>query len=346
VKTILSEGSLLAGRYQLGPLLGVGGMGEVRAGRDLRLGRDVAVKVLRADLAARPEVRRRFEGEGRAAARLCHYHVVTVYDVGEQDGLPYLVMERVAGPSLAEEMLRGPMNPARVRRLGTDVLAALQAAHAVGIVHRDIKPGNVLLTTYGAAKVTDFGIAKAIDEGTTSGVDLTEAGQVIGTVAYMAPECLAGEPAAAASDLYSVGVILHEALTGRRPYPGAGPALGDTDPALAAAIERALAARPQDRHPGAADMAAALRSAPGDPTVAVEASPTSVLTVPPASPPRRRRTAPLAVAALVGGILALVAAGVLADGRSTPPPATTQPPDTQAPSPLSDALDRLDETLR
>jgi serine/threonine-protein kinase len=345
---------LLAGRYQLGPLLGAGGMGEVRAGRDLRLGREVAVKALRGDLAARPEVRRRFEGEGRAAARLCHPHVVSVYDVGEHEGVPYLVMERVAGPNLAQEMARGPMDPARVRRLGTDVLAALEAAHSAGIVHRDVKPGNVLLTTDGSAKVADFGIAKAVDEEahTAAGVDLTEAGQLIGTVAYMAPERLAGEPATVAADLYSVGVLLHEAMTGRRPYPGSGPLGGDLDPALVAIIERALAVRPQDRYATAAEMAAALRAADTDPTVQVEATPTAVAPAPLAATPvaRRRRATPVVAAAVVGGILTLVAAALLDEGGSARPPASTapstQPATTPAPSPLGDALDRLEDALR
>jgi serine/threonine protein kinase len=337
---------LLAGRYQLGALLGSGGMCDVRAGRDLRLNREVALKTLRTDLAARPEVRRRFEGEGRAAARLCHPHVVSVYDVGEHDGVPYLVMERVAGPSLAEEMTKGPMDASRVRRLGADVLAALEAAHTAGIVHRDIKPGNVLLTADGVAKVTDFGIAQSLDENTGTVGHLTEVGQVIGTVAYMAPERLAGDPATVASDLYSVAVLLHEALTGRRPPPGdPGPA-GDV--ALGTAIGRALAVRPEDRYTSAAEMAAALEATDGDPTVSVEASPTAVLPAPPPAPARSRRTATLVAAALVGGILALVTAGLLGGGQPGPsaPPASTAPSTTVAPSPLSDALDRLEGTLR
>jgi serine/threonine-protein kinase len=351
VGTIASN-ELLAGRYQLGSLLGAGGMGEVRAGRDLRLGREVAVKALRADLSARPEVRRRFEGEGRAAARLCHPHVVSVYDVGEHEGVPYLVMERVTGPHLAQEMARGPMDPARVRRLGVEILDALEAAHAAGIVHRDIKPGNVLLTAAGSAKVADFGIAKAVDERTATGVDLTEAGQLIGTVAYMAPERLAGEPATVAADLYSVGVLLHEALTGRRHYPGSRDVGGNSGPVLMATIERALAVRPEDRYTTAAEMAAALRVTDSDATVAVEASPTAVLPAPPAAAiPGRRRATPVVVAALLGGILALVAAGLMGDVDSGRPPASTSPSTqpastTPAPSPLNDALDRLEGTLR
>jgi serine/threonine protein kinase len=341
----LTPTDLVAGRYQLGALLGSGGMCEVRAARDLRLQRDVAVKTLRPDLAAHPEVRRRFEGEGRAAARLCHPNVVSVYDVGEHDGVPYLVMERVAGPSLAEEMGKGPMEPERVRRLAADVLEALGAAHAAGIVHRDIKPANVLLTADGTAKVADFGIAQAVDDGT--GGDPTDVGQLVGTAAYMAPERLAGHPAIPASDLYSVAVLLHEALTGRRPTPG-GPATGG-DMVLNAAIGQALAIRPEDRFASADEMAAALGPADSDPTVWVESSPTTVLpATPPSTTVRPAKAAALLAAALVGAVLALVAAGLLGRGEPGPAasPASTAPSTTTAPSPLSDALDRLEGTLR
>jgi serine/threonine-protein kinase len=306
----LAQGELLGGRYALGELLGRGGMGEVRAAKDLRLGRDVAVKLLRPELAHQATVRRRFEGEGRAAARLCHPNVAGVYDVGEHAGTPFLVMERVHGPGLNQEIAAGPMAADRARHIFSEVLAALGAAHSAGLVHRDVKPANVLLAGDDSVKVVDFGIAKALDadESGHGDVDVTHTGQIVGTVAYMAPELVTGEPASVQSDLYSVGVMLYEALSGARPYPGdtpvqlartivhtrpgpLGAAHPGVDPGLAAVVERAMARRPEDRFSTAADMAAALSVAPSAPADAaptvVAHPPTEVLTAQsaPAAPP-------------------------------------------------------------
>ncbi len=245
-------------------------MGEVRAGRDLRLERDVAIKLLSPEVAARPKTRDRFEAEARAAARLSHSNIVLVYDSGEHEGVPFLVMERLPGRTLADELTHGPLAPERVRTLGVQVLAALGAAHAAGIVHRDVKPGNVLLTPDGTVKVADFGIAKSVD-----GVDLTTTGMLLGTPAYLSPEQLAGEPATPASDIYAVGVMLYEALTGTKPYTGASAlALAraveagrptplqslrpDAPPDLVAPIERAMDKDPARRFATADEMAAAL----------------------------------------------------------------------------------------
>jgi serine/threonine-protein kinase len=300
----LAQGELLGGRYELGELLGRGGMGEVRAAKDLRLGRHVAVKLLRPELAHQTTVRRRFEGEGRAAARLSHPNVATVYDVGEHAGTPFLVMERVHGPGLNQEFAAGPLSADRARSIFSEVLAALGAAHSAGLVHRDVKPANVLLAADDTVKVVDFGIAKALDadEHGHGEVDVTHTGQIVGTVAYMAPELVTGEPASVQSDLYSVGVMLYEALSGVRPYPGDTPVrmartvvhtrpdpLADAhpgvDPGLAAVVERAMARRPEDRFSTAADMAAALSAA----TAAADAAPTVV-----AQPPTELLTAPVA----------------------------------------------------
>ena len=315
----LAQGELLGGRYALGEVLGRGGMGEVRAAEDLRLGRPVAVKLLRPELADQAPVRRRFEGEGRAAARLSHPNVATVYDVGEHAGTPFLVMERVHGPGLNQELAAGPLSADRARRIFSEVLAALGAAHSAGLVHRDVKPANVLLAANDTVKVVDFGIAKALDENGQGDGGVTSTGQIVGTVAYMAPELVTGEPATVQSDLYSVGVMLYEALSGARPYPGESPvhiartivhtrpdplagAHPGVDPGLAAVVERAMARRPEDRFSTAADMAAALSAAPpapadAAPTVAVVLPPTELFTAPvaPAPPqaldPRTEETA-------------------------------------------------------
>ncbi|MCU1352653.1 MAG: Serine/threonine-protein kinase PrkC, partial [Acidimicrobiales bacterium] len=265
-----SEAAVLSGRYALGAVLGGGGMGEVRAARDLRLGREVAIKLLRPDLARDPGVRRRFEHEARAAARLTHPHVVTVYDTGEDQGEAYLVMECLPGRTLADEMAAGPLPPERVVAVGTAILGALTAAHELGIVHRDIKPSNVLVAADGSPKVADFGIAK-----TSESSDHTGTGLVVGTTAYLAPERLRGEPASSRSDTYSVGVVLYEALTGHRPYVGDTPAAvvhavqslepvpaaelrPGVDPGLSATLARAMAKDPAERFPSAAALAGAL----------------------------------------------------------------------------------------
>jgi eukaryotic-like serine/threonine-protein kinase len=281
-ETGVPERTTLAGRYQLGALLGNGGMGAVRDATDLRLARSVAVKMLRADLAAQPAARRRFETEAHSAARLAHPNVVTVYDCGEEDGVPFLVMERLPGRTLADELAAGPLSLVRVRLVAHEILAALAAAHGAGIIHRDIKPGNVLLTEDGHVKVSDFGIAKTADA-----VDQTQTLELIATPAYLAPERLNGQPATPRSDLYSVGVLLYEALAGRRPFDGDTPvvmmraiergeavsltSLRPTLPAeLISTVARAMALDPDRRFESAAEMASALEpQAELDETVAI-----------------------------------------------------------------------------
>jgi len=216
-------GVLIGNRYELGPLLRRGGMADVHAGHDQRLERQVAVKLLRPDMAERDDVRLRFESEARAAARLSHPNAVAVFDTGEHDGQPYIVMERLPGRTLADVIAQGPVSPTWLVPVATGVLSALGAAHDAGIVHRDVKPGNILLTDDGTAKIADFGIAKSAEmvTGTAGGsVDLTLTGQLVGTPAYLAPERLAGAPATFLSDLYSMGVVLYEALAGVKPFTG------------------------------------------------------------------------------------------------------------------------------
>jgi serine/threonine-protein kinase len=278
-----SEPSTLAARYDLGPLLGHGGMGTVRDATDRRLGRPVAVKILRAELAAQPKARRRFETEARAAARLAHPNVVTVFDSGEDDGIPFLVMERLPGRTFADELRAGPASPERTREVAREILAAIGAAHDAGIMHRDIKPGNVLLTEAGHAKVSDFGIAKTVDD-----ADQTQTTELIATPGYLAPERLAGEAASQRSDLYSVGVLLYEALAGRCPFVGDTPMAvlraieqGRAEPLssvrpglphdLVSAIERAMSLDPHARFDSADAMATALEPLPDlDATVSVD----------------------------------------------------------------------------
>jgi serine/threonine-protein kinase len=259
---------LLGGRYELGPVVARGGMGEIHRARDRKLVRDVAVKRLRVDLASHSSARRRFENEARSAASFSDRHVVTVFDVGtDEDGVPFLVMEWLPGPTFADEIAAGPVSPERVRRIGGQVLGALAAAHDHGVLHRDVKPSNILLDESGDAKLADFGIATTRD-----GVALTATGDVIDTLCYVAPERFRGEPATPASDVYGVGLVLYEALTGSRSFGHGSPAevayevthrrlapLPDRhDLALARAVERATAPDPADRFASAREMQAAM----------------------------------------------------------------------------------------
>jgi len=263
-------------------------MAEVRAGTDLRLQRPVAVKFLLPEMAARDDIRRRFEAEARAAASFSDPHAVAVFDTGEHEGQPYIVMERLPGETLGDRIAAGPVDPAWLRQVASEVLGALGAAHAVGLVHRDVKPGNILVTADGHAKIADFGIAKSLETSEGSR-DLTGTGQLLGTPAYLPPERLDGGPATAKSDLYSMGVVLYQALTGRSPFPQDTPLataraivageyqpLGEVspglEPALVATVERAMATDPALRFASAKAMAAALALRPpatgaGEPTL-------------------------------------------------------------------------------
>lgn len=206
--------TLLSGRYRLGERAGSGGMADVHRATDELLGREVAVKVLRASDADRD----RFAEEACTVARLNHPGIVTVLDAGLDEDRPFIVMELVDGPTLAQALAAGPLDPDRVRAIGEDVAAALAYAHAQGIVHRDVKPGNVLLRPDGTACLADFGIACLVGR---SLVHTTE-GLVVGSPAYVAPEQVAMEEVGPAADVYSLGLVLLEALTGRRAFEGTG----------------------------------------------------------------------------------------------------------------------------
>ncbi|MEU3186260.1 protein kinase [Streptomyces sp. NPDC006923] len=212
----------MAGRYRTSEQLGRGGMGEVWRARDEVLGRPVAVKLLREQVADAAAIAR-FQLEGRTAARLSHPNVVTIYDTGTEADRGYLVMELVEGRSLAEELrANGPTPPARAARIGGQVAAGLAAAHHQGVVHRDVKPANLLLAPDDTVKISDFGIARFADHSTAG---LTLNGQVIGTSAYLAPERALGRPAGPAADVYALGCVLYELLTARLPFRADTPAV-------------------------------------------------------------------------------------------------------------------------
>jgi eukaryotic-like serine/threonine-protein kinase len=285
--------SLLFGeRYQLGETLGFGGMSEVHRGRDLRLGRDVAIKVLRADLARDPSFLARFRREAQNSASLNHPAIVAVYDTGEsltdpaafrngdtatangdqpaeKSNIPYIVMEYVDGLTLRELIRRdGPMTARRAMEIMADVCAALDFSHRHGIVHRDVKPGNIMLTRAGAVKVMDFGIARALNDASTT---QTATAAVIGTAQYLSPEQARGETVDARSDVYATGCVLFELLTGTPPFTGDSPvaiayqhvredpkAPSEIDPSVTAELDaivlKALNKNPMNRYQSAAEM--------------------------------------------------------------------------------------------
>ncbi len=261
--------TVLDNRYDVRRVLGSGGMGEVFLARDRVLGRDVALKVLRRQYAGDSEFAERFKREARSAARLSHPNIVQVYDRGEtEEGASYIAMEYVPGGTLKERISdRGPLGASKAAALGAQVAEALGAAHDRGMVHRDIKPQNVLLTARDEAKVADFGIARA-----GSSVTISKTGSVMGTAGYMSPEQAMGEPATPRSDLYSLGVVLYEAITGGLPYTADNPIAlsmkhvteplrppGEIDPTIPegmdALIVKLMAKDPEDRYASTDNLA-------------------------------------------------------------------------------------------
>jgi eukaryotic-like serine/threonine-protein kinase len=270
------EPTVVGGRYELGELLGRGGMAEVRKGVDRRLGRAVAVKRLRTDLASDATFQARFRREAQSSASLNHPSIVAVYDTGEEmstDGSdvaqPYIVMEFVAGRTLREILREGrKILPERALEITSSVLSALDYSHRAGIIHRDIKPGNVMLTPSGDVKVMDFGIARAISDSAST---MTQTAAVVGTAQYLSPEQARGETVDSRSDVYSAGCLLYELLTGRPPFVGDSPVAvayqhvrelaqppsdHDTElpPEIDAIVMKALAKRVEDRYQSAAAM--------------------------------------------------------------------------------------------
>ncbi len=287
---------VLAGRYRLEGPIAAGGMGEVWRATDLVLDRPVAVKLLREDYAQHPETLARFRGEARHAAALSHPAVAKVYDYDEAGPgrPPFLVMELVDGPSLTQLLARGPLDPVRVLDVVAQAAAGLAVAHAAGLVHRDIKPGNLLVGPDGTVKITDFGIAYA-----AGSAPLTRTGALIGTPAYLAPERVAGASAGPASDLYSLGIVAFECLAGAPPFTGTPievalahqyqslpPLPATVPPPLAALVTELTARDPALRPDGASEVAArasrlrdAMSSAAG-----TEADPRLVSSAPPGLP--------------------------------------------------------------
>ncbi|HMA17541.1 MAG TPA: serine/threonine-protein kinase, partial [Thermoanaerobaculia bacterium] len=227
----LSAGTRL-GPYELVAPVGAGGMGEVYRAKDTRLDRTVAVKVLPSHLSASAEVRQRFEREAKTISQLSHPHICALYDVGNQDGVEFLVMEYLEGETLADRLAKGPLPFEHVLRYGLEIADALDKAHRQGIVHRDLKPGNVMVTKSGV-KLLDFGLAKAMSPSVTRsgasltalptearGSNLTEEGTILGTFQYMAPEQLEGRDADGRTDIFAFGAVLYEMTTGKKAFSG------------------------------------------------------------------------------------------------------------------------------
>ena len=327
-------GSVINDRYVVRAVLGHGATADVYLAVDQQLERDVAIKILSAELRGLPDATERFHDEGLVTARVHHPNVAAVFDTGTYRNRPFIVMEHLGGGTLAERISAGPLPPEQVHDIARQLLAALDAAHAAGVIHRDVKPSNILLSTDGVAKLADFGIAKDDARG-----DRTAIGLVVGTATYMAPERLAGAPATAGTDLYALGMVLRDALCGRRTE--GSPENDAADPELARVVAKATYADPEVRFSCAADMLAALDQPQNQPQTRTGTP------EPAASRPHRttlvRRVA-FAIVALVltlGAVFAFVAASH--DGK--PPvssPTTTADP---LPSPLHSALDDLREAI-
>lgn len=334
------------GPYQIVSLVGAGGMGEVYKARDTRLGRTVAIKVLPPHVAADPRLRSRFEREAHAISRLSHPHICTLYDIGEQDGLSFLVMEYLEGETLAGRLARGPLGPDEAVGHATEVARALREAHEQGVVHRDLKPANIVLTR-GGVKLLDFGIAAlharyAEEEAPTATAPsaLTAEGAIIGTLQYMAPEQLQGKPADARTDIFAFGLVLYEMVAGRKAFMAPSradliAAILEHDPPplslsrrpvpapLEAVVKRCLAKEPADRWPTARDLTAALERVATDGIAAAAGSHGVATTPAPESGGRAVRQARWPAYVVSAAALAGVAALSFWFGRrpAAPPPA-------------------------
>ena len=264
---------VIADRYELGRTLGAGGMARVVEAHDRVLDRRVAMKLLRDDISIDPSIRDRFLQEARTAVRFNHPNAVVVFDAGQDGRTPWIAMELVEGQDLAQRLAGGPLDEVEAVTIAAAVLAALAAAHADGMVHRDVKPGNIMLPDSGGVKLADFGIAKSMQDASSN---LTATGQIFGTAKYLSPEQVDGRPATQASDVYATGVVLFEMLTGGPPFTGDNPmavALAHTrdevpdlrarrpevSAGVAAVVRRAMAKDPGQRYRDAGEMRRALQ---------------------------------------------------------------------------------------
>ena len=315
------------GPYEIVGPLGAGGMGEVYGARDTRLDRSVAIKILRAEFADAPDRHARFEREARAIASLNHPHICTLHDIGHQDGIAYLVMERLQGETLADRLVRGPLPFGEALACAGQVADALDRAHTQGIVHRDLKPANIMLTRSGV-KLLDFGLARLLEAeaplGSQTRTALTQEGTIVGTLQYMAPEQLEGRPTDARTDLFAFGAILYEMVTGRRAFDSpsqAGivgailhaevPAITSAPAAFARVLSACLAKKPEDRWSSAHDVRLLLNGIGAEVTSGV---------VPVPAPAVRRRTH----AAWIVAALALAALAVVVARTAWKPPVSAQ----------------------
>ncbi|MBX3100782.1 MAG: Stk1 family PASTA domain-containing Ser/Thr kinase [Salinibacterium sp.] len=274
----------LAGRYQVGELIGRGGMADVHVGQDNRLGRRVAIKLLKPSLADDPAFRTRFRREAQDAAKMAHPTIVRIFDAGEETVtdasgheslVPFIVMEHVDGLLLKDIVAKGPLDPAEACRIIEQVLTALEYSHRAGVVHRDIKPGNIMIATNGQVKVMDFGIARAISD---TSATIAETSAIVGTASYFSPEQARGEAVDARTDLYSTGIVLFELLTGQAPFRGDNPVAvayqhvnsdavapsslnPRVSPALDAVVLRSLAKDRFDRYQSASEFRADVTTA-------------------------------------------------------------------------------------
>jgi eukaryotic-like serine/threonine-protein kinase len=316
------------GPYEVLELLGAGGMGEVYHARDPRLDRTVAIKILLAPRDASPTQLERFRREARSIGRISHPHICTLHDVGEQDGVPFLVMEYLDGETLSERLERGAIPIEQAIPFAIQIAEALSALHDRGVIHRDLKPSNVMLTA-GGVKLLDFGLAKLRDgeyaevvTEPTKSLSLTDPGSIVGTLPYMAPEQIEGQPVDTRTDIFSFGVVLYEMIAGRRPFAGDtraalmasivgvdAPSLSTLQPRVSRSLERlirrCLAKSKDDRWQTARDLAAEIRGLSEQNTDTMPAAP---------APIRRGRRAwiiaALVAASLAGGVFASRAAFV------------------------------------
>src|SRR5690349_23599183 len=326
-EAMLHPGIRLGDRYRLDTRIGAGGMGEVWRAVDEVLDRAVAVKAMLPDVAAQPDLAKRFLVEAKAMASVNHPAVASIHDFGRGAGITFLVMECIDGESLSQVLARaGRLDPATTMRLVAQAAEGLRAVHERGIVHRDIKPANLLLRRDGSLLITDFGISRTHD-----GTQLTASGAVLGTPTYLSPEQVLGRPATGLSDVYSLGLAAYECLAGRRPFEGdnpyavalqrlqaAPPPLGrDLPGPVLAVVERALAADPADRWPSAAAMAEAARAAAAGqwPTPTPQPGPR----YPPQPQPGRYPPAP----SFAGPTARPMSTPYPAAGQTPPPPPST-----------------------